>query len=320
MSFKILYSAGDRSGAKLQLIRLLEHLDPSTYTIKLAGYKRMGLLLDWTLDALHDPLNIANLSLDNDNFEILFEQIKSFDPDLIISDLEIFASYAGQLLHKPVWQVSPKLLEYINLPQMGLHKYTILREHSEYEQELLKNILTNSEKRYVYSHFGDVTNVFALLSDYEWVRPYHYLGAVSLPCAHNMVVMEPPKKMLAALKAYQDVVAFTDSALTNMPNLITKDMANIQEYACNVKNCNYYISSGITDTLADAFYNDKFSTIIPDLFDPECVINMLLTEYYKLGLIAYDGLINVDIGHGISSSHNTKTSFLHQEIDKFFAS
>lgn len=312
--FKILYAAGNRNGAKLQLKRVLQKLDPSKYNIKVAGYYRMGMFLDWTLDALFDPFDATRLSVDNDNFEILCSQIQFFNPDLIISDLECFASYAGQLLGKPVWQVSPTLLQYVELPnQVGAQKYKILCNPAAPNLGLIQNILYNADRKYIYSHFGTASNPVVLPSDYRWMQPYHYVGSTSLPCAHDIVSILPSSITIDKLKEYQDVVVFDDNIVNK-----NKHIDNIDEYACNIKNCSICIGNGLTDILADAFYNQKFITIFPDLFDAECVLNMLLTQYHKIGAVSFDHQLNVPQLNVANTAINSEIPFLHQEIDNFF--
>ena len=208
--FKILYGASNRNGAKLQLTRLLQHLDPNKYTLKLAGYRRSNLYLDWTLDALLDFTNPSHLSIDNDNFEIMFDQIKYFKPDLIISDMDVFVSYAGQLLNKPVWQVSPTLLQHAHTFSIDQYKYDALNTFDEYSTQLLKNVVINSDKHYVYSYLGDTMLLPKLPDNFEWMRPYHYLGQVSLPCQHNIVSAAINDRVAKLLNKYEDVVVFTD--------------------------------------------------------------------------------------------------------------
>ena len=49
-----------------------------------------------------------------------------------------------------------------------------------------------------------------------------------------------------------------------------------------------FVSSGQESLLADAYYNNKYSVIIPDFTDAECIISSMFDEKYKLGSIIYD--------------------------------
>src|SRR5574338_1119629 len=99
---KILYAASNNLNAKIQLSRFLKAMDGSKHQIKIAAYKTSSpkdISIDWTLDALLNIYKPDLLSLHNDNLNIYFEQIKNFQPDLVISDLEYFTSYVSSDLN-----------------------------------------------------------------------------------------------------------------------------------------------------------------------------------------------------------------------------
>ena len=188
---KLLYAVGNRKGGHIQLARLLSTI-PSAFEeniqIKISGFNKScpKLHLDWTLDALQNMFNVEHVSFDNDNLRTYYHQVKDYKPDLIISDLELYTSYIGNQLNIPVWQVSSSLL-YYGMEQQEKIKTNIYRHYSylfnrqNVNDDILQNILINSDRKFIYSHFGD-TSAIKLTKGYEWIRPYHISGQESVPC------------------------------------------------------------------------------------------------------------------------------------------
>lgn len=313
MSFRILYAGSNRPGAKLQLFRFLDAIKEYNFTIKLAGFRNMKMNLDWTLDALDDIMYPDLVSTDNDVFTIYFQQIKQYAPDLIISDLEYYTSYAGQLLNIKTWQISPLLFyfgsEYKERLEHNTHRnYEILLDKL-LENALLKNVIVNSDRLFVYSCIGDLDNAPKLIDKYDWIRPYHYVGKQSEPCKHNIVIATHKiNQKIEALLKESDTVIFSDPKVPNTKNIYYTD-----EYACNLKNACYCINSGLTDLIADAIYNGKCPTIVPDLFDIECAMNATTFENYGLINTAYDGKISDNVKE-INMTYKENIKFLHEEI------
>src|SRR5271166_1958276 len=127
---KILYAAQNNQNARIQLSRFLEAMQGSNHQIKVAAYKRSSpknVSIDWTLDALLNFCQPEVLSLNNDNLVIYFEQVKSYSPDLIISDLEYFTSFVANEMNVPLWQCSSSLINFAITKRdkydLGLSKY-----------------------------------------------------------------------------------------------------------------------------------------------------------------------------------------------------
>lgn len=314
---KILYAASNRKGAQLQLLRFLSFLS-NHHQIKIAGFNKSlpNINFDWTLDALQNVFDVSHLSFDNDNLRVYYEQIKSYSPDLIISDLELYTSYIGIQLSIPVWQVSPNLL-YYGMNQQDKVNSNIYRHYSYFfnrqnmPDDILQNILVNSDKKFIYSHFGDAGNI-NLNSGYEWVRPYAIIGKDSVPCQHNVfaATLKNDKKYINYLKNFKDVVLFSSFLEEEYTGISMKDILNFSEYACNVKNCTIGVSQGYTDLLADLYYAGKPCLVLPDFTQSECIVNAMLTEYLKLGKVIYQNeyiapkAINIQIDEKIDLLHN----------------
>lgn len=321
---KILYAASNNLNAKIQLERFIKAVSGSSYTIKIAAYKQSSpnINIDWTLDCLLDIFNVNNTNLNNDNFQIYFDQIKSFNPDLIISDLEYFTSYAANILNINLWQCSSSIINFAFTKKqkynMGIFKnYSyILNKNPEYTQRIV-NIIDNSNYNFIYSHFGDIDESPQIQEKFEWVRPYHKTGKVSLNCRHNIVAtaLKNNKQILSKIKNYNDIVLFSNFIDEQYKNIILKDIENYSEYFCNIQNSKIFICEGQTSFLADAYYNNKKSIIILDYTDPECIVNSTISN--KLGLSENFTNNLLDNEHYIQSNLNPNVKYLHEKILDF---
>lgn len=316
---KILYAASNNYYSSLQLIRIINSIKELPVIIKVAAYKKSSpknISIDWTLDSLLNINKPELLSIDNDNFIIYYEQIKDFNPDLIISDLEYFTSHIANLLNKPLWQCNSTL---INMALTKAEKYDlgIFKKYAIYfnktpvNVQKIINIIDNSDKNFIYSHFGDTTKPLEIKQNFQWLRPYYKLGKNNLLCKHNIVAALPDsnKFIINFLNKYSDTVIFTNNHNEKYNNILNKDINNNDEYSCNLHNSQIFACEGQTTFLADAFYNKKISVIYPNYLSLECLINKTLSDYLEL---SYDD-INFNY-HGFDVNLNSNIKFLHEEI------
>lgn len=314
MPFKILYATSNRPGAKFQLHRFLDHIKPYDFQIKLAGFRSMNMHLDWCLDALQDMFDPSRINLNNDNLEIYAEQIKAYNPHLIISDLEIYTSYIGEQFDLNVWNVSPLLMLHPNVidetPTI-VYKYQIPITNS-IPKDIYKFIITNANQNFIYSPFCDMPKPPSLIEGYSWIRPYYYSGNISEVCRHNYVIASHKENKKLAKIEDNDLVLFADPTRRIKK---TKNIFDTDEYGCNIKNAKCCINQGITDLLSDTLYNNKSPIIIPDMLDPEVAMNVALLEHYNLGYIAFDGNIEGIEQKEINMLPNENVRFLHEEIE-----
>lgn len=322
---KILYAAGNNSGAKIQLSRFLQAMEGKPFIIKVAAYKQSSpsINIDWTLDCLYNIFKPDHISLENDNFETYYQQVKYYNPDLIISDLEYFTSYIANELNITLWQCSSSLTNFAveQKYNLGLFKnfsYLLQKNNSVRTQRII-NIIDNSNCNFVYSHLGEAENTFSLKENFEWIRPYHIVGKESIPCRHNMVgaSLNNNKRVLSFLQGQADAVAFTEFSQESYTNLWMKDIANSEEYFCNLKNCNLFVCEGQASFLADAFYNKKYSMIMTNFQDLECVSNSIYSEYLELGTIVSqteNELQNYQ-NKEIQIHPKEEIKFLHQKVE-----
>lgn len=288
---KILYAASNNENARIQLDRFIKAMTGKPYAIKVAAYKKSSpnINIDWTLDCLQNIFKPEHVTLDNDNFVTYYNQVKYYNPDLIISDMEYYTSEIASELGITLWQCSSSLINFALTNDykynLGIYKrYAILYNKNPLHIQRMINIQDNSSHNYVYSHFGDCQTPPTLKEKYEWIRPYHGVGKTTIPCQHNVVagMLGSNKTIIGLLKKYPDSVCFTDFQGETYTNPLIKDIGNEEEYFCNLKNSNLFACAGQTSFLADAFYNGKHSAVAINLEDPECVTNSTISE--KLGL------------------------------------
>jgi uncharacterized protein (TIGR00661 family) len=326
--FKILYAAQNNYNAAIQLARFLRVMASNDLVqIKIAAYKistPKNQPIDWCLDSLlnvHRPETV--LSPESDSFGIYFDQVKYYGPDLVISDLEYFTSRAANILNIPLWQCSSSLLNFAIEHKYNVGLFTrfsyLMAKNNAVKTGRQVNILDNSECNFVYSHLGDTKDPPSIKSGYDWIRPYHTVGKYSVPCQHNIVACTShnDRKILAMLKRQGDCVVFTEYPYEQHQGLWLKDANNQEEYFCNLKNCNFFVCKGQTSFLADAFYNGKYSAVMTNFQDLECVMNSVFSEHLGLSSMIYqESDLEGCLDKTVESGYNTGVRYLHEYIDE----
>jgi hypothetical protein len=322
---KILYAASNNENSKIQLFRFLKAMVNKPFIVKIAAYKKSSphhANIDWTLDCLLNIFRPDHISTDNDNFSIYFNQVKSFNPDLIISDMEYFTSYIANVLNITLWQCSSSLINFAVTQNqkynLGLFKkYSYLSSRNSFQVQRQVNMIDNANCNFVYSHFGDLHDAPPLKENYEWIRPYHTLGKISIPCQHNLVagMLSNNKRILSFLKRYPDTVAFTSFNSESYSSPLLKDIENEEEYFCNLRNSDMFVCEGQTSFLADAYYNNKYSIVLTNFRDLECITNSMYSQQLGLSTSIYDLSEEINKSN-INSSYNKHIEFLHEKIEK----
>lgn len=324
---KILYAASNNENAKIQLSRFVRAMEGKPHTVKIAAYKKSSpnINIDWTLDCLQNIFKPEHVNLDNDNFVTYYDQVRYYKPDLIISDLEFFTSHVANTLGTTLWQCSSSMVHFALSSDykynLGVFKgYAYLFNKNPQHIQRLINIMDNSSRNLLYSHFGDTRSPPKIKHQFEWVRPYHQVGKLSKPCQHNIVAgtLESNKRIIELLSSYPDSVCFSDFYHETYPNPAVKDIRNHEEYFCNLKNSNLFVNAGQTSFLADAFYNNKYSAVLVNAEDPECVVNSAISE--KLGLSKSIYRTTEDLSllfdNQVNASLNEAGKFLHEKIEE----
>lgn len=320
--FKILYAASNNINSKIQLARFMQAVKDEPYIIKIAAYKNSSpsIHIDWTLDYLVNIFDNGRINLNDDSFRTYLDQIKLYEPDLIISDLEYFTSYAANLLNITLWQCSSSIINFA-LSKKQKYNMGIFKNYSyifnKYPQNFQKliNIIDNSNCKFIYSHFGDSYNPPLIQNDFEWIRPYYKIGKTSINCKHNIVAasLQSNKLLINKIKKYEDVVIFSDFCHESYSNITLKNLNNESEYFCNLKNSDIFVCEGQTSFLADAFYNYKKPFVITNYNDTECIINSIISK--KLGLS--DDFSSVNNNNTITNNINPNIKYLHEKISEY---
>lgn len=324
---KILYAASENENAKIQLSRFLRAIEGKPYIIKIAAFKKSSpnVNIDWTLDCLKNIFKPEFVSLDNDNFTTYFNQVKYYNPDLIISDMEYYTSHVASVLGITLWQCSSSIINFALSNEekydLGIFKtyaYLFNRNPSQTQRHI--NILDNSDRIFVYSHFGDSGLPPKIKDRFEWVRPYHRVGKVSIPCQHNIVAatLGSDKKILHLLKKHPDSICFTEFLDETYSDLILKKIGSEEEYFCNLKNCNLFVCRGQTSFLSDAFYNGKHSVVLVNIEDTESLLNSTISEKFDLSTLIYDPSNSIEHLIDKKPIHSLKENikFLHERIEE----
>ncbi|HVI41038.1 MAG TPA: hypothetical protein VM577_10280 [Anaerovoracaceae bacterium] len=326
---KIVYGAGNRIGGNQQLFRFLSHC--SDHQIKIAAHIKSSESLshiDWTLDALYhnltpkQPQELIQLfghsglpKINLKEAEILIQEIDEFGPDLIISDGEPIVAHIAQALNIRLWYCSPlHLLDGIDWQRGDLRYLSLLENTKKFLSKL-----PPAEKKLIYSPFGDLINAPKLRPGYEWIQPYTYLIDKKPESGKNIAVVQDKTRLSKLSKIFNclsfDLTLFTCFS-DRFSHLQIAPADDIELYKEALSKCNWYLSTGETSYIADAIYNSvKRVCIIPNLIDPESLLNAVMCKLYQLG----DDLAQVELMdkysvEEIEKSQNRKSA--ERYIDK----
>lgn len=312
---KILYAASNNYHSKIQLERFLLNVDKSKFKIKISAYKNYlpNYNVDWTLDCLNN-INLKYYSFtENRYLDIYLDQVRKYNPDLIISDCELYSSYIASQTGIKLWHASNSLLNYAI--HTAYKKYlNLYKNYSLFfnEQEKVVNSLIDvAEKNYLYSHWGDFSEPPSIKENFNWIRPYYVKGAYSQPCQHNFVAVNPNNnpKIFDFLKDKNDCIIFTSNPEIKYQSLTIKNINYLDEYKCNMYNSNFFICDGTATYLADAYYNNKKIILIPEIENKDSMFNYLL--YNNI----YNYLLENDILNHDEVVMNPEIKFLHQHLE-----
>lgn len=324
---KILYAASNSYNAKPQLDRFLKAIEGQPCTVKIAAYNKSSpsVNIDWTLNSLLNIYKPDLITTDSENFAVYYDQVKIYNPDLIISDLEYFTSTIAMDLNIALWQCSSTMINHSIVDKYNLgifKKYAYIFNKNPVNTQRIVNLIDNSNCNFVYSHFCDTENPPELKENFEWIRPYHQVGKRYIPCRHNLIAgvlsQSIDKNLVSIVKNYSDSIVFADSVNESYSNVTIKDINNYDEYICNIFNSRLYMCQGYTNLLADAFYNQRYSIILPDYKEPECLINSVFSEKLGVGKI-YDNPSNIDdyMDYPVEINYNPQVKFLHERLEEY---
>lgn len=289
---KILYAAGNRKTASLQLERIYLSLSSlPNVKLKLAAYNissPIGINIDWTLDPLQGVYGkspvLTEDSIEHINYCRLIEK---WGPDLIISDFERYTSSIGMSLGIPVWQVSP-IVALFALKPKDVFKYEIVKRcqifynKNKFEYGIIKNMIENSQKKLIYSHIGDLKSRPFLKDGFGWCRPYFDFGDINANCEEAICCFMDYKNInMLKLIDRKNTIIFSNRIKENLTKKL-KTMNDYSEYLCYLKNSKKFICDTQSSTLADAYYNGIKPFVYRDLLDLECIINYCMSKEHHL--------------------------------------
>ncbi len=276
---KILYSAGNRIGAALQIARFKSAL-PSEYQLKIAAFHQSSRLLpivDWTLDALYHPLEVKSSieyflgykgapKVNSLNFRKLAQDIIDYDPDLVICDGEAVVAHIATALNKTLWYCSPlHLLDGIIWKQNQLQYQAKLENYGKF----LKSLPIPSQY-FIYSPWGSALTVPPIKDNYTWIQPYvSSIETTNLTRKPSAIQCLDPKRFPILIQIlnsiFEEIVILQDNTLQS-------------SYDC-------LFLTGETSYLADILYNSSYEELylIPNLEDPEAILNVIMCNNCKWG-------------------------------------
>jgi len=314
---KILYAAGNNFHGKIQLERFLRNV-PADCQLKVSAYKKSmpETGADWVLDPLLFPKKGGEYRFQENRYlEIYMDQVKSFDPDLIISDFEIYTSYTASVLCKKFWHVSNRLFNFAidNLFKKHINIFTYYKDLYENHvvYSVINNLIETADRNYVYSHFCDIDERLPLKPNFYWMRPYYQSGKKSEAARHDYVVMDSgtfdPFQYLSD-KAGDKIVFSENKIIYN--GFVSKKLRDLDEYSCNLASCDYYVCDGTASFIADAFYNERKAIIVQNYSSIEGLFNYMIHHQVYRYLVEDDVILPSII------TIDKEVKFLHERIQE----
>lgn len=289
---KILYSAGNRYGADTQLFRFLKHYSGD---IKIAAYIKSSQSIthvDWILDALDNDLIVrSNRSylvfghrpappVSTEELEILIKDVKEYSPDLIICDMEPVMSHIAKSLDIKLWHCSP--IHLLDGTPRDSTKYSASIENIR----IYLSRLPRANRTFIYSPFCDIINRPKLNEGYEWISPY-YIQVPHIGQDENIAVINDDSRISELSRLLNCLYSFKLRLFScfshNLSNIDSANIYDEESYKEILKECGWYFTTGDTNFVADAFYNNIKICISPNLKDPESLLNAILISTYGIG-------------------------------------
>ena len=283
---KILYAANNSRNSYFQLKRFLSSIKHKNIDVRVAAYRSSAgdLNIDYTLDALLNFTNPdANISF-NGNYTFLFNEIKRFTPDLIISDLEVYVSIIASEMQIPLWIISPLLL-YSALDKKTIYNIGIHKEHSYIlnknfrKKSFINFIINNANRRFITSHLCDTNIEFHLKKGFEFIRPDFVLADQANHDIDYLIVAANNKNVIDNYKD-KNAVMLTDYIHEQYQSLKLYSIYDDTQYKMQLGRCQNFVCDGSALLAADAFYNE-LPCIYHTAYDSiESIIVSRINEYY----------------------------------------
>lgn len=311
----------------MQLSRFLQNSKGRDYEVRVAGFQGdlHDIDADYTLDSLLDFYGkSASKPVTGKNFQRYLDEIDTYKPDLILSDLEFFTTYAANELQIPYWIVSSFAIYFALTKQfkdsLGVSKHyrSILFDNKNFHRYQFQ--LNNADQRFIYHFLCDAPTPPELMNDCHWVRPYFVTSDLKIEPRFVAALSSTDKPFVKMISKMVPNRYYSNTSYENLHNNSHLDLSS-PLYASDVKNALMLFSSGETSILADAAYNGKRSLIYPDYKSKESIVNSRLVEFFDLGEKIYTrknfeqiySLVSKDLSIKLNPDKNVK--FLHEYIE-----
>jgi hypothetical protein len=321
---KILYFAGNRPGAQIQLLDIIKHCPQHEF--KIASYKSSKLkYIDWLLDPLinvysQDLINAViktkitkykeqlNLNTNYKLYNQLREDIKQYNPQLIITDMEEFGLAIASDLNIEVWSCSPlNIYEFVQFRTNDFISKFSFSIRNFKDNYLCHGLSTTANKTIIYSPLHCTNSIFGNLSvsqsskDFYWAVPYH-ISSPKIEDKTETILIAPNDRIKKLSKIFE---------ASKIPCKIFSDYTD--DYVKTLPKTDLMFFTGETRSLTDAIYNDiRNICVLPDIKDWESIINAtvgaLLLPCFTLGTLELMGLSALD---GITAVYNKCQIFKH---------
>jgi hypothetical protein len=254
---RIIYAASNKIGSNQRIGRLLKSISSlRDLEVKIAAYNNISnTQFDWNLNSiLNFRYKNENVSYTSSNYNLLVDEIINYNPDLIISELEIYINNIAVELGIPYWNVSPILLYYAldNKAKYNLDiykKYSFILNKNKNRKKFIINSIDNAEKNFIYTPYCECDSFPKLSNSFLLIRPNYFISQV------------------ASIKQEYSIDCNYE---------YNKSESNFLE---KLSHSDCLISNGDSSFIGDAIYNKKKFLINKSILDLESIINFNIASY-----------------------------------------
>jgi hypothetical protein len=280
---KILYAASDSIGASIQLNKFLIHFPWHKHTLKISAYHGYNYLsnIDYNLHFL-TPFKDKKQSIHTDNTRIYYNELDKYNPDLIISDLDILTSYYAIDRKTKLWQysadfiyyyLSPVTMRHLSLSQRFIGRTSVHRKDYEF-------ILSNSDKC-LYPSLYDLLGL--KVTDVEIIDPLSIMGDLNPKYNHKLILSLYNNKRCFLKHCKEDSLLFTTDTSEFFKNIKTKYTYSDIDYYNNIVSSDLYMCDLYSDFIFDGLINNQTINSYINFSELSTITNFALLKH--LGLI-----------------------------------
>lgn len=177
---KILIGSGNFSGSNLMVSRWLENMPQHEFKVA-AWYKNHKYLntIDWCIDGIQDTgfgtsnyfnkrFGIQGPCINHNLGDQIIDDLLLWNPDLVISDCDLFTAALAKVLGVPLWYCSG-MLQMIGIEHERKEIQT--KKWDRIKRSL--DALPEGDMYLVYSALCDISSRPFLKKGFDWIRPYY---------------------------------------------------------------------------------------------------------------------------------------------------